>query len=108
MANAVPKVASKPITSPVDFISGPRIESTWSPAGVRNRANGSTASLTAIGRVGREITAVARRSAARPSSRSSSIVAPSAMRAAALASCTAVAFDTNGTVRRARGFASRT
>ena len=30
------------------------------------------------------------------------------MRAAALASCTAVAFDTNGTVRLARGFASST
>ena len=43
-----------------------------------------------------------------PSARSSPIVAPSAIRAAALASGTAVALETNGTVREARGFASRT
>ena len=43
-----------------------------------------------------------------PSSRSSAIVAPSMTRLAALAIETAVALDTNGTVRDARGFASRT
>ena len=103
----MPKVLSKPITSPVDFISGPRIESTWSPAGVRNRWNGSTASLTAIGAsAGRSPPSPV--AGSRPSARSCAIVAPSAIRAAALASCTAVAFDTNGTVRLARGFASRT
>jgi hypothetical protein len=43
-----------------------------------------------------------------PSSRSPSTVAPSMIRAAALASGTAVALDTNGTVRDARGLASST
>ena len=38
-----------PMTSPVDFISGPSSESIPLPEGVRNRLNGSTASLTAIG-----------------------------------------------------------
>ena len=49
LANAVPKSASRPITSPVDFISGPRIVSTWRPSGILNRLNGITASFTAIG-----------------------------------------------------------
>ena len=48
-----------PITSPVDFISGPSSESTPLPAGVRNRLNGSTASLTAIGASARQLAAVA-------------------------------------------------
>ena len=43
-----------------------------------------------------------------PASRSSLIDAPSITRAAALASGVAVALDTNGTVRLARGFASST
>ena len=43
-----------------------------------------------------------------PSARSSAMVAPSMIRAAALASGTAVALDTNGTVREARGLASST
>ncbi len=42
LAKARPKSVSKPMTSPVDFISGPRIRST--PG---KRANGNTASLTA-------------------------------------------------------------
>src|SRR6266700_3586302 len=42
LAKARPKSASNPMTSPVDFISGPRIRST--PG---KRANGNTASLTA-------------------------------------------------------------
>ena len=44
LAKAVPKTASMPMTSPVDFISGPSSVST-----PRNRPNGSTASLTAMG-----------------------------------------------------------
>ena len=43
-----------------------------------------------------------------PSARSSAIVAPSMIRAAALASGTPVALATNGTVREARGLASST
>ena len=43
-----------------------------------------------------------------PSARSSRSVAPIITRAAALASGTAVALDTNGTVRDARGLASST
>jgi hypothetical protein len=39
--NASPKVSPTPMTSPVDFISGPRMVST--PG---NLANGNTASLT--------------------------------------------------------------
>ncbi len=49
LENAVPKSESSPITSPVDFISGPSTVSTWRPSRVRNRLNGITASLTAIG-----------------------------------------------------------
>ena len=48
-ANAVPNTSSMPMTSPVERISGPRMVSTPSPAASRNRPNGSTASLTAIG-----------------------------------------------------------
>ena len=99
---------SMPITSPVDFISGPRMVSTEVPSTVRNRLNGITASLTAIGAVlglGRR----RRRSArSRPSARRSAMVAPSMTRAAALASGVAVALETNGTVREARGLASST
>ena len=107
LAKAVPNTRSKPITSPVDFISGPRIASIVSPAGVRNRWNGSTASFTAIGASGGSAppSPVA---GSRPSARNPAMVAPSAIRAAALASGTAVAFDTNGTVRLARGLASST
>ena len=43
-----------------------------------------------------------------PSARRPAMVAPSMIRAAALASGTAVALDTNGTVRDARGLASST
>ena len=51
LAKAVPKPMSMPITSPVDFISGPRMVSTEVPSTVRKRLNGITASLTAIGPV---------------------------------------------------------
>jgi hypothetical protein len=69
--------------------------------------NGITASLTAIGVDGGSVPPSP--SAGNiPSARSSATVAPSITRAAALASGVAVAFDTNGTVRDARGLASRT
>jgi hypothetical protein len=69
--------------------------------------NGSTASLIAIGAwSGTE--PPSREVSSTPSARSSAIVAPSMIRAAALASGTAVALDTNGTVREARGLASST
>ena len=58
--------------------------------------------------VERQVAAVAADAGANPSARNSPIVSPSAIRAAAFASGTAVAFDTNGTVRLARGFASST
>ena len=54
LANAVPKSASKPMTSPVERISGPSTVSTTWPSVVRNRLNGSTASLTAIGASSRQ------------------------------------------------------
>ena len=43
-----------------------------------------------------------------PAARRSAIDSPSISRAAALASCVAVALETNGTVREARGLASMT
>ena len=59
LAKACPKAMSMPMTSPVDFISGPSRVSTPLPAGVRNRLNGSTASLTATGASSRQQAAVA-------------------------------------------------
>ena len=91
LTNASPKVSPTPITSPVDFISGPRIVST--PG---KRANGKTASLT------EKYPGVISRA---PSSRS---VRPAMQRAAIIASGWPVAFDTYGTVREARGFTSST
>ena len=91
-----------PITSPVDFISGPKTEST--PV---NRPKGRTASLTATG-------APINSSAPSPclgkipSALNSLIVVPNMMREQALAKETPVAFETNGTVLDARGFASST
>ena len=38
-----------PITSPVERISGPKMESTISPEGVLKRLKGNTASLTEMG-----------------------------------------------------------
>ena len=49
LANACGKSTSKPMTSPVERISGPSTVSTTMPSAVRNRLNGSTASLTASG-----------------------------------------------------------
>ena len=78
--------------SPVDRISGPR---TGSAPG--NRANGSTAAFTATWR-----------SFVDAGSPSSDSFAPAATRQAAATRLTPVAFDANGTVRDARGFASST
>ncbi len=107
LANALPKSLSKPITSPVDFISGPRTVSTLAPSAVRNRLNGRTASLTAIGASAGSVppSPVA---GSTPAARRSAIDSPSITRAAALASGVAVALETNGTVREARGLASST
>ena len=80
-----------PITSPVDFISGPRIGSASG-----NFANGNTDSFTAKN--------FGTRSIVRPSSFS---LLPAMTRAAIFASGTPVALETNGTVREARGFTSR-
>ena len=101
-ANATPNVSSMPMTSPVDFISGPSTVSTpW------KRLNGSTASFTATGAPAGTF-AASPTAGSMPLERRSAIVSPSAMRAAAFASCTAVALATNGTVRLARGLASST
>ena len=81
-----------PITSPVDRISGPRITST--PG---NFTKGKTASLTETW--GRSDTSRTPSSAMR---------APSITRVASLASGSPIAFDTNGTVRDARGLTSST
>ena len=95
------------MTSPVDFISGLSRESTVSPSGVRKRLNGRTASLTATGAsAGRE--PPSRSEGRSPSSRSAAMDSPIMIRAQALARWTPVALDTNGTVRLARGLASRT
>ncbi len=107
LANAVGKSTSNPITSPVERISGPRMASTICPSAVRNRRNGSTASFTAIG-ASRPIRPPSPCAGSTPEARSSAIVAPAITRAAALASGTPVALATNGTVRLARGLASRT
>ncbi len=106
-AYAVPNTASIPITSPVERISGPSTVSTPCPAGSRNRPNGSTASFTATGASsGSEPPSPSACSI--PSARRDAMDDPSMIRAAALASGTAVALETNGTVRDARGLASST
>ncbi len=85
-----------PITSPVARISGP---STVSTSG--KRLNGSTASFTDT--CSRLWQRVGSSSWSRSASRS-----PSSSRQAIFASGTPTAFDTNGTVREARGLASIT
>lgn len=81
-----------PITSPVDFISGPRTMST--PG---NLGHGKTASFTQwwLGST----------SSVKPSSFS---VLPAITLAASFASGMPIALETNGTVRDARGFTSMT
>ena len=80
-----------PMTSPVDFISGP---STVSTPG--KRANGNTASFTPT---------CSKRGGLR--SRLAS-VSPAMIRAAILATGTPITLATNGTVREARGLTSST
>ena len=80
------------MTSPVDFISGPRMVSTPT-----KRANGNTASLTATCGA-----------TASSSSANSASLAPAMTRAPILATGTPVALATNGTVREARGLTSST
>ena len=77
------------------------------PSTVRNRWKGSTASFTAIG-MSSGRSAPSPVAGSTPAVRRSAIDSPTAIRAAALASCTAVALETNGTVRTARGLASIT
>src|SRR5688572_9147957 len=89
---ALPKESSVPITSPVDFISGPRMVST--PG---NRENGNTGDFTQY--------CDTFSSAGRLNSFS---FRPTINRAAIFASGTPVALLTNGTVREARGFTSST
>ena len=98
-ASALPKAVGKsraiPMTSPVERISGP------SRASARGkRSNGSTASFT-------DTWPPARESGSRSGARSA-IRSPRSSRQASLASGTPTAFDTNGTVREARGLASIT
>ncbi|CFL94017.1 Uncharacterised protein [Bordetella pertussis] len=92
LTKASPKLLPTPMTSPVDFISGPRMVST--PG---NLTNGKTASLTL--KYGGTTSRVMPWSAS---------VRPAMARAAILASCRPVALDTYGTVREARGFTSST
>ena len=91
LANAVGRSEALAITSPVERISGP---STGSAPG--KRANGSTAALT--------LTSVGRGAG---SSRSAERL-PAASLQAASTRLMPIALLANGTVREARGFASRT
>ena len=96
-------MAAIPITSPVERISGPRTASTPRPSTRRNLFHGRTASFTLI-----PFATASPSAGSKPSSRSCAIEAPREILAAALASGTPVALLTNGTVRDARGLASRT
>ena len=91
LAKARPKSGSRPMTSPVERISGPRMTST--PG---KRANGNTASLTAMCLPLAFLMA------------SDFSDSPAIRRAANLAIGWPVALATNGTVRLARGLTSST
>jgi hypothetical protein len=92
LTNAMPKLSAPPITSPVDFISGPRMVST--PG---KRTNGNTGLFTN--------TPAGVKSSVIPRSANDR---PAMTRAATWASATPSAFDRYGTVRDARGFTSST
>ena len=100
---ASPNVFAIPITSPVDLISGPKIESTPVPSFLRNLFQGRTASFTEIpfGTPSPDF-------GKRPWARSSAMFTPVEINAAHLANGLPVALLTNGTVREALGFASKT
>ena len=90
LAKAMPKSSSIPMTSPVDFISGPRMMSTFG-----KRLKGKTDFLIEMWE--------GRTSSVKPRSRS---FRPTMTLAASLASGTPMAFDTKGMVREARGLTS--
>src|SRR5450432_2489535 len=92
LTNASANVSPTPMTSPVDFISGPRMVST--PG---NLMNGKTASLTE--KYGGTIS---------PATPWLASDWPTMQRAAILASGLPVALETYGTVREARGLTSST
>ena len=94
------------MTSPVERISGPSTVSTTVPSLVRNRLNGNTASFTATGASSGTVDPSPEGN--RPSSTSERMLRPVMTSDAAFASGMPSAFDTNGTVRDARGFASST
>ena len=83
LANAMPKLDDIPITSPVDFISGPSTESTPVPSTLRKRFHGRTASLTET-----PFATPSPNLGSNPISRSSEILLPVAIKEAALASAT--------------------
>ena len=87
----------------MERISGPSTASTPRPSVRRKRFQGKTASFTEI-----PLAIPSPLAGKSNSSRSCAIVAPSEILAAAFASGTPVALLTKGTVRDARGFASRT
>jgi hypothetical protein len=92
LANASPKRGEMPMTSPVDFISGP--SSVSSPGNLRKGKTGALMKKSTGGRSG--------------GSPRDSIDRPAARSAAARAMGTPMAFETNGTVREALGLTSRT
>ena len=92
LAKAPPNSALMPITSPVDFISGPSSGST--PG---KRRNGKTGALTK--------TAGTAGSSVKPTS---ARLCPAITRQAIATSGTPTALAMNGTVREARGFTSST
>ena len=94
------------MTSPVDFISGEHGVDALALHGAE-AVEGQHRLLHRDGRVLGQVRAVARRGQ-HPGRTEVGDRLPTAIRAAALASCTAVALDTNGTVRLARGLASIT
>ena len=108
LAKAVSKYLSIPMTSPVERISGPSSESTTLPSGVRKRAKGSTASFTETGAPSGRLAPSPVSGSILWTERRWAIDTPTPIIAAALASCTPVALEVNGTVREARGFASIT
>ena len=92
-AKASPKRGEIPMTSPVDFISGP--SRTSSPGNLRNGKTGALMKKS-----------TGSRSGGRPSE--SRVRPGTASSAAARAIGTPIAFETKGTVREARGLTSST
>ena len=91
LANAISKVRSRPITSPVERISGP---STVSTPGKRAKGNTDSLTPTCLN--------------AGFFNLKSASFSPAMMRAAILATGMPITLATNGTVREARGLTSST